>query len=136
MPHTKDQISDPATGVNRACQIAKNFFQAARGNYETDQQTVEAISRQSRLTPAVFRRFIQPSRRPKDVSLTVWQRMLGGYRRYLERELARLQDEIARLEALDPDDRAVEDLLHKARALVVEVEAALPPVPSRSDRAE
>lgn len=133
MPHTTHHFEDTPSGVERACQIARQLFNHARGNYDTDQQTVDAVARHARLSPATVRRFIQPSRRPKDVSLGVWGRLLGAYRRYLERELASLEDEIDRLRFLDPDDRAIQDLLHQAEALVSEIEAAAAPVPPRSE---
>lgn len=134
MPHIKHQIVNPTpTGVERACHIARNLFNHARGNYETDAATVDAVARQSRLTPAVLRRFLQPSRRPKDVSLGVWSRLVGAYRRHLARELMALQDEIDRLDALEPDDVALQALLHKARALVVEAETAAGALPPARD---
>lgn len=134
MPNAKHHFEEAPTAVERACQIARSLFQHARGNYDNDQQTIAAVARHARLTPAAFRRFIQPSRKPKDVSFTVWQRLLGSYRRYLVRELAALQDEIDRLEHLDPDDAALAALLDKARTLVVEVEAAAGSLPSADGR--
>ncbi len=136
MPNAKHHFEDAPTAVDRACQIARTLFQHARGHHDTDADTIRSIARHARLTPAAFRRFIQPSRRPKDVSLSVWQRLLGSYRRYLARELAALQDEIDRLEAMDPDDRALRDLLDKARALVLEVEAAAGTLPAGRRDAE
>lgn len=124
MRNSQYRISHGADGVERASEIAKSLFNTARGNYETDQQTVAAIARQAQLTPAAVRRFLQPSRRPKDVSLTVWARLVSAYRRYLEQRLAALQTEIARVDALDTDDRALGDLLDEAKALVSRIEAA------------
>lgn len=124
MPHAKHQNLHTPTGVERACEIAKSLINHARGNYETDSQTVDAVARKARITPAVLRRFLQPSRRPKDVSLSIWQRLVAAYRRHLELELAALQDEIDRLAYLEPDDAAMESLLGKARALCREIEAA------------
>lgn len=130
MPNRRYQFSHGPTGVERACEITRNLFNAARGNHVTDTQTVEAIARRAQLTPSVMRRFLQPSRRPKDVSLGVWTRLLAAYRRYLDGQLAGLRDEIARLEALDPDDAAILDLLDEAKALVRKIEAAAPPLPA------
>lgn len=137
MPYRNEPIPhhrDDSSAVDRACQIAKSLFDRARGSHDTDADTIRTVARHARLTPAAFRRFIQPSRRPKDVSFTVWQRLLGSYRRYLVRELAALQDEIDRLEHLDPDDAALAALLDKARTLVVEVEAAAASLPSAHGR--
>lgn len=130
MPNTKDPLPyhPPSTGVDRACEIAKSFFNHCRGFHDTDADTVRAIARRSHLTVAEIRQLLQPSRRPKDVRLGVWGRLLGAYRRHLERELAALNAEIIRLEALDPDERAVAALLDKAKALVSEIEAAAPPL--------
>lgn len=115
----------PASGVDRACELAKQLFTTARGHYDTDAEAIRAIARHSGLSPAEIRQLLQPSRRPKDVRLGVWSRLRGSYRRYLERQLATLEDEIARLDHLDPDDRALLDLLDRARALESKVEAAL-----------
>lgn len=129
MPNHEYEFSHRPTGVERACQIAKNFFQHARGHHDTDAATVRTIARRAHLTPAEVRQFLQPSRRPKDVRLGVWQRLVGAYRRYLERELAALQDEIDRLADLDPDDRALLDLLHEAENLERKILLALSKVP-------
>lgn len=136
MPNKISHFDAPSTGVERACQIARNLFNHARGNHETDADAIAAIARQSQLTPATLRRFLQPSRRPKDVSFTIWERLLGAYRRYLARELAALQDEIDRLAHLDPADAALEDLLRQARALVSEVESVVQEVPAADGQSE
>ena len=129
MPHKINlfEYRPPSTGVDRACQIAKQLFQHSRGNHETDAATVRTIARRAQLSPAEIRQLLQPCRRPKDIRLGVWGRLLGSYRAFLARELAALEDEIARLEHLEPDDAALQDLLHKAEALAGEVRAALPP---------
>lgn len=134
MPNQRYRFSDGPSSVERACEITKNLFNAARGNYATDTETVTAIARKAQLSPAAVRRFLQPSRRPKDVSLGVWGKLLAAYRGYLERQLATLQAEIHRLEHLDPSDGAILDLLDDAKALVIKIEMAaraLPP--SRAD---
>ncbi len=126
MPNTKYQFSHrprPPSGVERACGIAKSLFAAARGDHETDAATINTIARRARLTPATMRKFLQPSRRPKDVSLTVWARLVRAYRRYLDQQLAGLQNEIARVEALSPSDSSIRDLLDEAKALVARIEA-------------
>jgi AraC-like DNA-binding protein len=133
MPHKANQITNAPEGVERACEITKHLFQHARGQHETDAETIDAIARQSRLSPAAIRRFIQPSRRPKDVSLSVWQRLLGAYRRYLQRELAALEAEIRTLEFLDSDDRALCAVLDQAKALVHRIEMVAAPHDDRTE---
>lgn len=130
MPNKISHFDTPSNGVERACQIAKQLFQHARGQHDTDTECIRTIARQSRLTPATFRRFLQPSRRPKDVSLGIWDRLVAAYRRHLQRELAALEDEISRLRRLDPADAAAEELLHKAQAICDQIRSALPPPPA------
>lgn len=126
MPNDRYQNLHGPTSVERACDVTRNLFNAARGNYATDTETVNAIARKAQLSPASVRKFLQPSRRPKDVTLAVWAKLRTAYRRYLEQQLAALQGEIARLEHLDPDDGAILDLLDDAKALVSKIEAAAP----------
>lgn len=133
MPNKISHFDTPPSGVDRACQIARNLFNHARGNHETDADAINAIAHQSRLTPAALRRFLQPSRKPKDVSLGVWGRLVGAYRRYLQRELAELQLEIDRLAHLDPDDGALLSLLSETESLQRQIRDALPPEPSGTD---
>lgn len=124
MPNIRYRNLHGPTSVERACDITKSLFNAARGNHATDSDTVNAIARQAQLSPAAVRRFLQPSRHPKDVSLGVWGKLVAAYRRYLERQLSALETEIARLEHLDPDDGAILDLLDEAKALVSKIELA------------
>lgn len=111
----------PGDPVARACDITRSLFNAARGNYATDAQTIDAIARQSELRPAVVRRFLLPSRRPNDVSLGIWGRLVAAYRRQLQRQLSALETEIVRLEHLDPSGRAVLDLLDEAESLASKI---------------
>lgn len=129
MPKNISHFDTPPSGVDRACHIARSLFQHCRGQHDTDADTIRTIARQSKLSPATLRRFLQPSRRPKDVSLGIWDRLVGAYRRHLARELAALEDEISRLRYLDPADAAAEELLHKAEAIADQIRAALPPLP-------
>lgn len=135
MPKQQYQISNggPPSGVERACEIAKALFQQARGQHETDQQTVDAIARRAQLSPSVVRRFLQPSRRPKDVSLGIWTRLVRAYHRLLNQQLEELKLEILRLEALDPDGRALLGLLDKAKAIESKIRGALPEIPAAED---
>lgn len=116
------QCAHHPAGVERACEIARSLIRAARGTHDTDHSAIQAVARHARLSPAVLRRFIQPSRRPKDISLSVWERLVEAYRRHLRQQLAELELEIARLEHLDPADRALLDLLDEAKSLVGQIE--------------
>lgn len=128
--HSNHFVNDPPSAVDRACTVARNLFNAARGNYETDSQAVDAIARKAQLSPAVYRRFLQPSRRPKDVSLSVWQRLLAAYRRFLERRLVGLRDEIDRLDHLEPSGSDMLRLLDEAKALHDKIAAVARSLPS------
>lgn len=130
MRNERYRFPNEPSPVDRACDLTRNLFNAARGNHATDTETVNAIARQAQLSPAAVRKFLQPSRRPKDVTLLVWGRLIAAYRRYLQRQLAELETEIARLEHLDPDDGAILDLLDEAKALVSKIEAAAPALPA------
>lgn len=123
MPKSIYQLAHHPAGVDRACEIARSLIHAAMGTHDTDHSAIQAVARTARLTPAVLRRFVQPSRRPKSVDLTVWERLVAAYRQYLRRRLAQLETEIAALEHLDPSERALLDLLDEARALVGQIEA-------------
>lgn len=133
MPKISYQISDGATeGVERACEIAKQLITSARGQYDTEEQCLDAVARRAKLTPSKLRQLIQPSRRPKEVGLTVWTRLCAAYRRQLERQLHQLEDEIARLDDLDPDDAAVVRLLHDAENLAGKIRAVAQTLPAGS----
>ena len=116
--------NDAPSGVERATELVKAFFQATRGKHENDDQTVRDIAHRARISPAEVRKYLQPSRRPKDVSLSVWSRLAGAYSRYLRQHLGALELEIARIESLDADDRALRALLDDAEGLVRKIKAA------------
>lgn len=138
MPNTEyrslNRDLPPTTSVERACQITRNLFNAARGQHATDSETVQTIARRAQLSPAAVRRFLQPSRHPKDVSLGVWTKLFGAYRRYLRQRIADLEAEIVRLEHMDPDDGAIQALLDEAKGLVCEIEAAQGAIPAGRGR--
>lgn len=116
--------NDALSGVERATELVQAFFQASRGRHANDDQTVRDIAQRARISPAEVRKFLQPSRRPKDVSFSVWCRLSGAYARYLRQQLHVLEMEIARLDHLDPDDRALRHLLDDAEGLVRNIKAA------------
>ena len=123
--NTKCEFSNGATsGVDRATELVKAFFQASRGRHENDDQTVRAIANRANVTPATVRKYLQPSRRPKDVSLGVWTRLVDAYRRFLRQQITALELEVSRLESLGASDRAILALLDDAKDLVRNIEAA------------
>lgn len=115
----------PVSGVEKAINIARSLVALNRGTHGTESAAIAATASQCRLSPAVLRRFVYPSRRPKSVGLDIWQCLRGGYLAVLRKQLAALETEIARVERLGDPDGAVQDLLHKARALQDQAEKLL-----------
>jgi hypothetical protein len=121
-------LNEPIDAVERAEGIVQLMYRAARGSHETDQQTVQFIARQAQLSPSVVRRFLQPSRRPKDVSLTTWSRLVAAYRRLLQRQLDAVRIEISRIEHMQRDQNGMDGaaaLMGEAKALVARIEAEI-----------
>lgn len=126
MSETKNQFwNGGASGVDVVETITRDFLKQCRGQYETDHDAIKAIARHAHVTPSVMRRFIQPSRRPKSVSLDIFRRIRSAYARYLRGQLAALQAKIDRAEALAPDDRALRDLAAQVETLADRIRAAL-----------
>ena len=126
MPELRNQFwNGGASGVDVVETITRDFLKQCRGQYETDHDAITAIARHAHVTPSVMRRFIQPSRRPKSVSLDIFRRIRSAYADYLRGQLAALEAKIARVEALDPDDRALRDLAVQVEALASRIRAAL-----------
>lgn len=103
--------------VDRAVSVATAMVSLNRGRHATEQAAVSATASQSGLPASVVRRLVQPSRRPKAIAVHIWERLQSGYIRLLRRQLGELENEIRRVEALGPSDRAVQDLLDEATAL-------------------
>lgn len=115
-------LDRPPSGVGTVEAMARDFVKQSRGHYETD---TAAIARRAHVSPAAIRRFVQPSRRPKSVSLELWQRLRAAYSEFLRGQVAALERDIARVEALDPADRALRDLAAEAEALARRIREAL-----------
>lgn len=113
------------SGVGTVEAMARDFLQQSRGLYDTDQAAIAAIARKAHVSPAALRRFVQPSRRPKSVSLELWQRLRTAYSEFLRGQVAALERDIARVEALDPADRALRDLAAEAEDLARRIREAL-----------
>lgn len=134
MPKPHFQFSQEATAeVDRACEIARNIFSSCRGQYDTEKQCVDAVARQTHLTPSVLRSLLYPSKRRKDVSHSVWTRLIAAYGRHLERQLHRLEDEIARLSDCGSADTDVLRLLHDAEALAEKIRAVAETLPAAGE---
>lgn len=86
---------------------------------------VQSVARRCRITPSLVRGLIHPSRRPKVIDARWLGRLWAAYLKHLRRQLAELELEIARVEALAPSDRAARDLLDAAQALVRRLEALI-----------
>lgn len=126
MSETKNQFwNGGASGVDVVETITRDFLKQCRGQYETDHDAIKAIARHAHVTPSVMRRFIQPSRQPKSVSLDIFRRIRSAYADYLRGQLRSLEAHVARVEALDPDDGALRDLAVQVEALASRIRAAL-----------
>lgn len=115
----------PASGVALVESITRAFLKQARGHYVSDQAAIAAIARRAHVSPAAIRRFVQPSRRPKTVSLELWQRIRAAYADFLRSQLRALEHDIARIETLDPADGALRNLVDEAEALAQRIKAAI-----------
>lgn len=110
-------------GVDQAVLFTTGLLKTQRQHYETDIEAIDAVSGQTRLTPSVLRKFLQPSRRPKAVDFDVVGCLRRAYLRMLNQQLDALRTEIAVVEALGAREGAVSDLLDEAKALVGRIEA-------------
>lgn len=114
-------MGNAAETVDQAVDLAVKLLALKRGdctNGKTIERALREVASDSRVGFSQLRRLIHPSRRPKSVSLDLWQRLSDCYVRFLRRELSRLQTEIARVEALrGADDAALRELVDEAEAL-------------------
>ncbi len=130
-PNQKVNYAGPVSGVDRTVSIATQFVALSRGHHGSEQAAIAHAARQCRVTPSVLKRFVYPSKRPKSVSLDIWERLRSGYLRFLRSQLDHLETEVSRVEHLGIDDRAAGDLAVKARSLVARIEAAAQDIEAR-----
>lgn len=121
-----DQLRCGNTGVEAAIRLTTELVELKRGPAGGTQAAIRSVAGECRLSPAIIRKFVQPSRRPKDVGLAVWDRLWRSYAQYLRREIARLENDIRRIEALgNADRRAAQHLVDEAEALVRRIKSYL-----------
>lgn len=102
-------IMNAARSVSIAAAIAADFTALTGGH--------RVASQRSGIDQNYFKRLMQTSRRPKHIAVDIWQRLVDAYARHLRRELARLEAEIRRVDALGNGVRPLEDLLDEVDAL-------------------
>lgn len=86
---------------------------------------VKSVARHCKLSPSFVRGLVHPSRRPKVIDARWLCRLWDAYLAHLRRQLADLELELARCEALGSARRPPRDLLDEAQALVRRIEALL-----------
>ncbi len=102
-------ILNAARSVSMAAAIAVDFTAIAGGQ--------DVAARKAGIDRPTFKRLTQPSRQPKSIAVDLWQRLISGYAAHLRRELARLEAEIRRVDAMGNGVRPLEDLLDEVDAL-------------------
>lgn len=102
-------ILNAARSVEMAAAIATDFTTLTGGHLVASQRA--GIDRHA------FQRLTQASRRPKQIAVDIWCRLIGAYSQHLRREVARLEAEIRRVDALGAGTRPLEDLLDEVDAL-------------------
>lgn len=102
-------ILNAARSVQMAAAIAVDFTAISGGH--------NVAARHAGIDRLTFKRLTQPSRQPKSIAVDIWQRLVDAYARHLRRELARLEAEIRRVDALGNGVRPLEDLLDEVDAL-------------------
>jgi hypothetical protein len=107
--HTPPPILNAARSVEMAAAIATDFTKLTGGHIVASQRA--GIDRHA------FQRLTQASRRPKQIAVDVWCRLVDAYARSLRRELSRIEAELRRVDALGATTRPLEDLRDEADAL-------------------
>lgn len=122
----KYELDQFRSGVDQATGLVTELVLAKRGQSGGTQQAIRKVAHDCRVSPATVRKYFQPSRRPKDIPLGVWQRLWHGYRCHIERQLAQLETDLARIEALGgAGDSAGQHLVDEAEALVSRIKTHL-----------
>lgn len=104
------RLNDPfktmsaSVAVDMASTVAADFTSHCRGQY------VIAAQRAG-LDRDAFKRLLQPSRKPKTISVDFWHRLVSGYTAHLRRELHRIEAEIERLDRIGSPVAPLEDLM-------------------------
>jgi hypothetical protein len=130
-PNQNQNCAVAVSGVDRTTSITTQLVALSRGHHGSEQAAIAYAARQCRVSVSVIRRFVYPSKRPKSVSLDIWERIRSGYLRFLRSQLAGLETEVLRVERLGADDGAARDLADKARTLVARIEAAARDIDAR-----
>lgn len=115
------------SGVDEAIRLATELVRLTkRGQQGGTARAIEEVARYASVTESDIRRLVQPSRRPKIVSLDLWGHLWGAYLAYLERELRRLEAEVARVQALGPAHHGpLTDLERRTTILIAQIRANL-----------
>lgn len=115
-----------ASGVDEAISFVTILVNAKRGYGGNKTQIFKQVAAEAKVGSTEIRKLYQPSRRPKEIGHGVWQRIAARYLAFIRAELAKLETEIARVEALDHlDDSARADLVGKAEALIARLNTSL-----------
>lgn len=105
-------------GVAEAIRLVTELVNARRTTSGGTHAAIRTVATDCNITAAQVRRLLQPSRRPKDVGISVWLRITNAYRRYLLRQIAELEQELRVMAALgNVDPRTAGDLAAEAEAL-------------------
>jgi hypothetical protein len=107
--NTPPPTMNAAQSVEMAAEIATDFTTLSGGYLVAAQRS--GIDRHA------FQRLTQLSRRPKHIAVDIWCKLIGAYSQHLRREVARLETEIRRVDALGAGTRPLEDLLDEADRL-------------------
>lgn len=106
-------------GLSEAVTIARALVEdEARASGEDVREAISTVASRCRVGRGEILKLVHESRRPKDIGLRLWRRLLTVYAAHLRLELARLGAEIDRVEALGGmDHSAVAPLLNEAETL-------------------
>ena len=115
-----------ASGVDEAISFVTILVDARRGRGGNKTQIFKQVAAEAKVRATEIRNLYQPSRRPKEVGHGVWRRIHDRYCAFLRVKLAELENEIARVEALDRLDCSTRaDLVGKAQALITLINQSL-----------
>lgn len=115
-----------ASGVDEAISFVTILVNARRECGGNKAQIFKQVASEAKVGASEIRNLYQPSRRPKIVGHGVWLRIHDRYCAFLRCELAKLETEIARVEALDNLDHGTRaDLVGKAEALITRINQSL-----------